>query len=394
MTIECDVLVVGGGPAGIVASLSLAKKNIDAILLEKRAEVGAHTNTKIDITPQEGLEEIIKDLSLKHSGHGKRSTWYAPNGKKFVMESEIGEYYFKRGNEPDSFENHTLKLAQDNGCNLICNSEVTDIKNKNDIINVKLKNGDQINSKYLIGSDGKNSIAVKKCFESKKGRELIGYGISGYDFDINHGTSEIFFDVNLIPGGYIYLAKDDSNLSSAGIVLDPCKISYSPEKYLNEFMKKNQNFKKKIEGKNISKFEGSGYIGAIENLRSGNILLAGAAGRLASPFFGYGMRSAIISGYLAANASIDAVNGNIEKIDTYNEECKEKLNLDLLTKLGKNWEKLENEDLNIFFEVLKKIDEWGGKIGFLEKIKILNMLRKSKKSKQLRFILTSFEEMA
>ena len=66
MTIECDVLVVGGGPAGIVASLSLAKKNIDAILLEKRAEVGAHTNTKIDITPQEGLEEMNRELEQQN----------------------------------------------------------------------------------------------------------------------------------------------------------------------------------------------------------------------------------------------------------------------------------------------------------------------------------------
>ena len=39
------------------------------------------------------------------------------------------------------------------------------IGNKNDAIKVKLKNGNKINSKFLIGSDGKDSIVVKKYFE-------------------------------------------------------------------------------------------------------------------------------------------------------------------------------------------------------------------------------------
>ncbi|MFQ5888331.1 MAG: FAD-dependent oxidoreductase, partial [Candidatus Hydrothermarchaeales archaeon] len=64
MTIECDVLVVGAGPAGSVASLVCAKNGLDTILLEKNSVVGGHTKTKLDASADGELSSIIQELKL------------------------------------------------------------------------------------------------------------------------------------------------------------------------------------------------------------------------------------------------------------------------------------------------------------------------------------------
>ena len=65
MIIECDVLVVGAGPAGSVAALYSSKQGLNTILIERNNRVGAHTNTKIDSSPDFELTEIINEIGLK-----------------------------------------------------------------------------------------------------------------------------------------------------------------------------------------------------------------------------------------------------------------------------------------------------------------------------------------
>ena len=40
MTEECDVLIVGGGPAGLAAAEAAAKLNARTVLLERQNEIG------------------------------------------------------------------------------------------------------------------------------------------------------------------------------------------------------------------------------------------------------------------------------------------------------------------------------------------------------------------
>ena len=394
MTIECDVLVVGAGPAGGVASLILAKKGLEVILLEKNSEVGLHTKTKIDVTPQSDIEPIIKKYNLKHNGIGNKFTWYSPNGEKFTMESEIGEYYFKRGSEPDSFERQTVELALNSGCKLRKNSKIKDIKLKDGSYNTYIDNKETIKSKFLIASDGNSSIVANKFLNETRGKELVAYGISSYDFDIEHGNTQIYFDSNKLPGGYVYLVKDIKGLSSAGVVLDPLKISETPKEIFNKFKEKNKEIKECLKGKIISEFGGNGCIGGLKKIGLGNLLFIGDAGRLASPLFGYGMKPAILSSYIAADAIIDAVNNNTDKIKNYDLFCKEKLKMELSSKMRECWDKLNNNDLVVLFKIFDKVYESKGHIGVIEKIKIANIMRKTGKYNELKFILTSFEEMA
>jgi len=394
MSIKCDVLVVGGGPAGAVASLNLAKKNIDVVLVEKNSNIGSHTNVKIDVTPQDTIDNIIKELKLKHNGIGKKSVWYSPNGKKFLMESEVGEYYFKRGSDEDSFEKITINSALDYNCNLVNNVNIKDMRKEKETYITNLDNGQKIKSKYLIGADGNNSIVRNIFLGISVGKELFAYGISSYDFDIDHGTSSVFFDADMIPGGYIYLVKGNTGLSSAGIVLDPSKINQKPEKIFEKFFQNNKEFGNKIKGEKITKFCGMGCIGVLNNLQVEKLFFVGDAGRLASPLFGYGMKAAILSGYLASNTIINSINTSYKNIENYDKNCKELLKLQLSKSIAKSWERLENNDLDLLFNIFRKVYEKNGHLSVIEKLKIYNLIRKNDKYKDLKNILDSFEEMA
>src|SRR5947209_16772112 len=45
MPVDCDVLIVGGGPAGLAAAESAAKRDVRTIVLERQNEIGYPVHT-------------------------------------------------------------------------------------------------------------------------------------------------------------------------------------------------------------------------------------------------------------------------------------------------------------------------------------------------------------
>lgn len=59
--LNCDVLVMGAGPAGSVAALYSSKLGLNTVLVERNKGIGAHTTTRVDTSPDLGLTEILKE---------------------------------------------------------------------------------------------------------------------------------------------------------------------------------------------------------------------------------------------------------------------------------------------------------------------------------------------
>ena len=107
MSIKCDVLVVGGGPAGLSAALFLSNKSFSTIVLEKSKTCGPK-HTKYDITEGNRIREIIDEIGINTNKTSSRSEWFSPN-YSYVLNSEIKDFYFKRGPGEGSLENVLLK---------------------------------------------------------------------------------------------------------------------------------------------------------------------------------------------------------------------------------------------------------------------------------------------
>jgi len=357
--IECDVLVVGAGSAGAVAALYCSKQGLNTVLIEKNNRIGAHTTIRIDSSPDFGLTEIITEMGLKTENLVYNSKWHSPSGRSFILHSKIGEYYFKRGSDPDSFECSTVNKAIKNGCMLFQGAIVEEI-NKDDgrFDEVTILQGAEkieIKPEIIIAADGENSIFHRYVDKQFVNKDRVAYGVTGKNF-IQPDTSEIYFDAELAPGGYFYIVSCLSGFSSAGIVLDKNKIKRSSEGYFNEFLSKKSTIADKIISNN--KFDGERHLFTLNRHTQDNLLLVGDAAGLIDPLMVYGMMPAIVSGYYAGKYSVEAIKkGDYEMLKEYEREVRKRFNRRMSYAFSRIFESFDNKDLDMLIKMANDLED-------------------------------------
>ncbi|RMF90577.1 MAG: NAD(P)/FAD-dependent oxidoreductase [Methanobacteriota archaeon] len=362
MTVECDVLVVGAGPAGAVTSLACVKQGLNTVLLEKNPVVGGYTKTKLDASADGELTKVIRELKLRTENEVYTSRWYAPSGNYFLLRSSTHEYFFKRGPEADSFEVSTVKEARKEGCKVFLNTKIkmlNEVKGKVDSVTVS-KGGEEIHikPKVVVAADGGNSMFHRFVNKTSENRKKLGYGVTGEGFS-DTDSSNIYFDAELIPGGYFYLITGKSGVSSACIVLDSSKAENPAKEYFKRFLGANKELAEKIK-LHSNTFSGEGLIFDIDRYVSKNIVFVGDAAGLLDPFFGYGMTSAIVSGYHAGRYIKKAFEeDNLALLEGYDSKIREKFDKRLSYLYQRVFESLKNEDLELIAEILNELDKKG-----------------------------------
>jgi digeranylgeranylglycerophospholipid reductase len=349
---------MGAGPAGAVASLVCVKQGLDTVLVERNSEIGGHTETKLDASPEGELSNIIDDLNLQIENKVYSSKWYPPSGNYFLLKSSSPEYYFKRGPGKDSFEVATVNNAETEGCNVHLGTRIEKVKEVMGNVDSVLakKNGENIyiKPKIVVAADGANSLFHKFIYKRSENRKKIGYGVSGKNFS-ELESSNIYFDSELMRGGYFYIITGESGVSSACIVLDSNHTRKSAKEHFNEFLKKNPHVAEKVKS-TTNTFGGEGSIFDIDRYVSQNVVYVGDAAGLVDPFFGYGMASAIVSSYHAGNIIMSALREDINLLQNYDSLIKEKFDKRLSYLYQRVFESLKNDDLDLIAEILNELD--------------------------------------
>jgi flavin-dependent dehydrogenase len=341
MTIKCDVLVVGGGPAGLTAALLSSKKGFSTIVLEKN-KTGGPQHTLYDITEGTRIQKILDEMNVKPKKISSISEWFSPK-YSYVLDSNIQDFYFKRGPESDSLENVLVEKVCNQGVDIFFESTIDTIElNKTDIVLVQITGNKTIQPRYVIAADGPESTIRKKLkVKTKQFVTFKGLGVIGESVDadiIPH--AKIYFDEKIAPGGYVYSGSVNRDFFFCIVIDDICSKKILSRKKLECF----------VESRGIGKFtvknffRGVGSSG-IQKTRVGNTLFVGGAALLYDPFLGYGLNYAIES----ANAAVNA----IEKINTfeyeeYTDTIKNEMRRNYIAR--KIWRKADN----IFFDQIIK----------------------------------------
>ncbi len=333
--IECDVLIVGAGPAGLTTSLLLSEQGFSVTVLEKQNTVGS-PNLKFDITEGNRIKSILDKINISPNKILSKSEWISPNDT-FTLDSTIQDFYFKRGNTNDSIEQNLYQKIREETdlTTFFFNSTVDRIKSNENKIEYILSKKTKIISKHVIFADGENN---PKNQDSTILAKFTGFGAvfsSPQTELIPH--AKIYFDWNIAPGGYIYSGSVDKETFVCLVVDKKVSKKTDLKRNLNEFIKKNFG---NIQIFNY--FSGTGISGLKQNAKRNTYHIGGSA-FFHNPFLGYGLNYAIESAYYAAQSLIK---GDNEIYTSYCKKIQDEIKESFFAR--KIWRKANNTFFNRF----------------------------------------------
>ena len=148
-----DVIIVGGGIAGLIAAIQLSKENLDVLLIEKGSYpshrvCGEYVSNEvtnflrsIDAYPEQFSPPIIKRFQLSST-----------KGRNITMPLDLGGFGISRF----TFDNFLYEKAKSLGTQFLLKKNVEAIHYENNSFRVKLPNGEE-QAKIVIGAFGKRS---------------------------------------------------------------------------------------------------------------------------------------------------------------------------------------------------------------------------------------------
>jgi len=172
--IDCDVLVAGGGLAGVCAALSSARAGMKTVLVQDRSRLGGNSSSEIRMHPsglpskKTGWREggIIEELKLENAARNRNLSWEMWD---FVL-------YDKCVSEP----NITLLLDTSVYKTEVSGDKITSAWARSDTKRLDYR----INAKMYIDASGDSSMAMSAGASFLWGRETpqtFGEDLSGYD---------------------------------------------------------------------------------------------------------------------------------------------------------------------------------------------------------------------
>lgn len=320
---ECDVLVLGAGPAGSCAARFLAEKNLNVILVEqhKRKDVGKKVCgeglTTIGLK-RAGLYPPPKGLCSQYLSSGQL---ISPN-KQTRIPLIFGQ---KDGYAIDRnvFGQLLIQKAEQAGAKILFDSTAGDLIWENSKIHGAVINEKPIYAKAVIVATGMSafrfktpagqSLANKDVYVCYRERILVDKHES-----INPEHAYIYLNQRICPGGYIWYFplgfKDNKLFVNFGLGVQGSKPeakNTSLKELLDRFRKDNPELFKNYELFNASdSFNASGGIVPIrhvlesladvkENEPTG-LIYAGDVGSTVDPIHGGGMRYSMDSAFYLA----------------------------------------------------------------------------------------------
>lgn len=308
--IRCDVLVVGTGPGGAIASYYAAEEGADVLMVDKKSVVG------VPVRCGEGLPgTLLDDFDLKRSrewlsNRARAIKLFTPKGK--CIEFEPGNVEICVLNR-DRFEQMLVARAERKGVRVMLRTTAVSGETKGGggdgsgrrLSGVRLM-GDtddgereevMVRPKVVIGADG---------VESRVGRWVgIDTRVPTNDIgtcaqhlveheDIDREVLEFYFGDRYTPRGYAWVFPKAKGLANVGVGLLPTK-GLTPTKALEGFMAM------RVKGGRSKAFM-AGCVPLTHPVKEsvrGNVLLVGDAARQVIPLTGAGVANAFVAGRIA-----------------------------------------------------------------------------------------------
>ncbi|MGJ3234156.1 NAD(P)/FAD-dependent oxidoreductase [Marivirga sp.] len=306
-----QVIVVGGGLAGLISSICLQRSGVNTLLVEKK-EYPFHRVCGEYISNE--VKPFLEKMNLfpQHLKPSELNRFILSDIKGNIAEVDLPLGGF--GISRFQLDDFLYQKALEAGVEVKTKSEVSDISFFEDEFNVSLKNGEQLNSEFVINAYGKRSKldkAFDRDFIKKKSpflgvkyhvkvdfpKDVIGlYNFQGGYCGVSHVEDDT---VNIC-----YLSRRE-NLKQYGYIAEMEKAILFQNPILKDIFENSDMLFERPEVINEISFEQKA---SVEN----HMLMAGDTAGLITPLCGNGMAMAIHSGFLASEAIIDFYKGKLK----------------------------------------------------------------------------------
>lgn len=319
MDIETDVLVIGAGPSGSIATRTIAQNGIDVLLIDKKSEIG---------TPKRCAEGILRS-TLDELGIRADKRWIAreikgieivsPSNKKLVLDEDNFElpdtaYILER----KIFDKTLVMDAIRFGAKVMIKTKANNIKRVKDGFLVKatsLGKEIQIFTKIIIGADGPESkvgrmVGLKSNTSLNNMASCAQYEMVNVNMDdMNHVRVHIG---SVCPGGYVWIFPKGDDIANVGLGILKSHTDKTAKHFLDSFIESNQDV---VNAQCVEMNVGGDPIGGlIEQRYDDNIMIVGDAAGFVDPLTGDGIRTAMLSGKFAGDVAVKSIkNGDYSK---------------------------------------------------------------------------------
>lgn len=352
-----DVIVVGGGPAGVTAARYAAMGGAKVLVLEKDREVGVPVRCG-EAVDHEGLVQFIQPDKKFIAAEIRNFKLVAPNGKVVQPNIEGVGYVLER----KVFDYELARIAADEGAEVLTKAYVDGVtRSDGAIIGVSVQyHGERLflRSKIVIGADG---------VESRVGRWAgIDTTVSMHDMEsaaqvtaanvgVEEDTCYFYFGEKYAPGGYLWVFPKGNRTANIGlgVAADQSKTKHAL-KFLDEFMQ--ENFP---EASILTKLAGG--VPCAETLAKvtmPGLMLVGDAAHQVNPVSGGGIISGMIAGRMAGDVAAEIVKRNdMSLIEDYEKRWQDSLGIrhHRYYRIKKVIYKFKDGDLNSIADGISKL---------------------------------------
>lgn len=337
-----DVVVVGGGVAGLSAGLSAASGGAETLVVERKKEVGASIRCGEFLPSLAQIKRLMPDAKSIESFYKLLSKDAVCNTTKGirVFSPKNRQYEFSFDGlvlRRDLFERSIASEAEKAGAAIQTATTAEAVKNDGNVTKISLRNKNDtvfVRAKLVIGADGFPSkvnglISPGIQSRSEGGMALcVQHKVNNAKLDDN--IVELYFGKKCAPGGYAWIIPKGGEKANVGVGvrLSLLKQGHSAVDYLNTFVKEHSVASLHFAGARFEPLIGKTLFvgGLVPNVYGNRALLSGDAAGTLVAVNGSGIPTALVSGHIAGETASQHLK----------EECELSLySIDLRREIGK-----------------------------------------------------------